>query len=304
MIRIVIADDHRLVREGIVGLLRMASDIEVVGQASDGEEALASSRRRSRTWRSSTCACPRSPASSRGARARDKLATKIVLLTTFDDDARAESGHRRRRRRVPPQRRLARRAHGCDPTSRRPASASGRSSPTRSARRSIASALDFDAAEVARAAHAARTRGAASHRGRHEQPRDRRRARRRGRHGEKPHVEHPPEARRSRSHARGPQGDSARPICKKRSDHDFRHGSVRALQRSVRAMKTLRITVALLLLVFVRSMRWANSMTSREMQACACPRRAATRAGDHSRSSQRRGGSRARDRPPRARRGE
>jgi DNA-binding NarL/FixJ family response regulator len=38
--RIVVADDHRLVRAGIVSLLEGVSGIEVVGQASDGQSAL------------------------------------------------------------------------------------------------------------------------------------------------------------------------------------------------------------------------------------------------------------------------
>ena len=41
MIRVVIADDHHLVRQGIRALLEKAGDIEVVGEAADGPEALA-----------------------------------------------------------------------------------------------------------------------------------------------------------------------------------------------------------------------------------------------------------------------
>jgi DNA-binding NarL/FixJ family response regulator len=40
MIRVVIADDHPLVRQGIRALLEKASDIEVVGEAADGQEAV------------------------------------------------------------------------------------------------------------------------------------------------------------------------------------------------------------------------------------------------------------------------
>ncbi len=39
-IRVLIADDHALVREGIAALLRLSGDIEVVGEASDGIEAV------------------------------------------------------------------------------------------------------------------------------------------------------------------------------------------------------------------------------------------------------------------------
>jgi len=38
--RILIADDHALVREGIVAFLKLCDDFEVVGEASDGVEAL------------------------------------------------------------------------------------------------------------------------------------------------------------------------------------------------------------------------------------------------------------------------
>ena len=40
MIRVVVADDHNLVREGIRALLEKADDIEVVGEAVDGHEAV------------------------------------------------------------------------------------------------------------------------------------------------------------------------------------------------------------------------------------------------------------------------
>jgi DNA-binding NarL/FixJ family response regulator len=40
-IRIVVADDHPIVRAGIVGLLETAEGIEVVGEAADGAEAVA-----------------------------------------------------------------------------------------------------------------------------------------------------------------------------------------------------------------------------------------------------------------------
>lgn len=43
-IRIVVADDHPIVRAGIVGLLETAIGIEVVGEAADGAEALRAAR--------------------------------------------------------------------------------------------------------------------------------------------------------------------------------------------------------------------------------------------------------------------
>jgi DNA-binding NarL/FixJ family response regulator len=41
VIRVVIADDHTILREGLRQLLTSASDMEVVGEAADGHEALA-----------------------------------------------------------------------------------------------------------------------------------------------------------------------------------------------------------------------------------------------------------------------
>ena len=40
MIRVLVADDHPIVRSGIVALLATAPDIEVVGEAADGREAV------------------------------------------------------------------------------------------------------------------------------------------------------------------------------------------------------------------------------------------------------------------------
>lgn len=39
-IRLLVVDDHHVVREGLVGLLRSCGELEVVGEAADGEEAL------------------------------------------------------------------------------------------------------------------------------------------------------------------------------------------------------------------------------------------------------------------------
>ncbi len=40
MIKVLIADDHALVREGIIAFLKLCDDIEVIGEASDGIEAV------------------------------------------------------------------------------------------------------------------------------------------------------------------------------------------------------------------------------------------------------------------------
>ncbi|MGH2352344.1 MAG: response regulator transcription factor, partial [Chloroflexota bacterium] len=42
--RLLLVDDHALFREGMAGLLAYEDDFEVVGQAADGEEAVAAAR--------------------------------------------------------------------------------------------------------------------------------------------------------------------------------------------------------------------------------------------------------------------
>ncbi len=44
-IRVMIVDDHALVREGIMALLKLYEDVEVVGEASDGTEAIDAANR-------------------------------------------------------------------------------------------------------------------------------------------------------------------------------------------------------------------------------------------------------------------
>ncbi len=41
MIRVLLADDHKIVRDGLKGILAAVGDIEVAGEAADGNEALA-----------------------------------------------------------------------------------------------------------------------------------------------------------------------------------------------------------------------------------------------------------------------
>jgi len=94
-VRILVVDDQHLVRQGIVGLLGLVTDFCVVGEAADGDEALARIR-----------ALPpdvvlldvRMPGKS-GLDVLAELRTLpdapgVILLTTFDDDAVALEGVR------------------------------------------------------------------------------------------------------------------------------------------------------------------------------------------------------------------
>ena len=50
MIRVLVADDQALVRAGFRMILEAEPDIEVVGEAADGREAVALARGSSPTW--------------------------------------------------------------------------------------------------------------------------------------------------------------------------------------------------------------------------------------------------------------
>ena len=54
-LRVVVVDDHPVVRAGVVALLSGAPDIEVVGECGDGTTALRFVSRRALTWCSWTC---------------------------------------------------------------------------------------------------------------------------------------------------------------------------------------------------------------------------------------------------------
>lgn len=87
MIRVVVADDHNLVREGIRALLEKADDIEVVGEAVDGQEALDLVRRETPDVLVMDIAMPR----LNGIQAVEQLraagaATRVVILSMYSDE--------------------------------------------------------------------------------------------------------------------------------------------------------------------------------------------------------------------------
>ena len=156
-IRIVVADDHPIVRAGIVGLLEQAPGIEVVGEAADGAEAveLAASEHPDLVLMDL-----RMPGVD-GASATASIVaaghgTRVLVLTTYETDDHILAAIEAGRERLPPEGRAA----GGDP----------RGHPGRRRGRDGAGAVDRGEARVARArrrgirgtarALAARARGA------------------------------------------------------------------------------------------------------------------------------------------------
>jgi DNA-binding NarL/FixJ family response regulator len=88
MIRVFIADDQTLVRQGIRGLLELVPEFEVVGEAGDGETALTKLRQLKPDVALLDVRMPGKDgvAVLRALRGGGDE-TPVILLTTFDDDA-------------------------------------------------------------------------------------------------------------------------------------------------------------------------------------------------------------------------
>lgn len=92
-IRVVIADDHLLVREGLRAILAVANDILLIGEACDGEEAIELANALSPEVMLMDLRMPHVD----GIEAIRQIkashpAIEIVILTTYDDDAHILQG--------------------------------------------------------------------------------------------------------------------------------------------------------------------------------------------------------------------
>jgi DNA-binding NarL/FixJ family response regulator len=88
VIRIVIADDQMLFREGLRTLLSTRPDFEIVGEASDGEEAITLVEALHPNVVLMDLRMPKLDGIQATARIRERWpSTAILVLTTFDDDA-------------------------------------------------------------------------------------------------------------------------------------------------------------------------------------------------------------------------
>ncbi len=85
MIRVVLADDHAVVRQGLRTFLDLQDDIEVVAEASDGEEAVEAARRLDPDVVLLDLVMPRLDGLGALKLLRDGRA-RVIVLTSFGDD--------------------------------------------------------------------------------------------------------------------------------------------------------------------------------------------------------------------------
>lgn len=87
MIRILVVDDQQLVRQGICTLLRLSARVTVVGEASNGEEALSALQRGGIDVMLLDLRMPvRDGVQTLLAMRERGIMTPVLVLTTFDDD--------------------------------------------------------------------------------------------------------------------------------------------------------------------------------------------------------------------------
>ena len=92
MIRVVLADDHAVVRRGLAGLLESTDDIEVVGVAKDGQEAVDLVRAHRPDVAVMDLQMPvLDGVAATRAIVEARTGTEVLVLTSFSDHARIDA---------------------------------------------------------------------------------------------------------------------------------------------------------------------------------------------------------------------
>jgi len=88
MIRVLVVDDHPVVRSGLAGMLDVEDDLDVVGEAADGEEAIVQVEALAPDVVLMDLRMPRLDGAGATARiVAAHPAVRVLVLTTYSDDA-------------------------------------------------------------------------------------------------------------------------------------------------------------------------------------------------------------------------
>jgi two-component system response regulator NreC len=86
-IRVLVADDHTIVRQGLVGILKASEEIDVVGEAADGHEAVEKAQKLKPDVVVLDVSMPRLNGLEAARRIHETLpATRLLVLTMHDDE--------------------------------------------------------------------------------------------------------------------------------------------------------------------------------------------------------------------------
>jgi DNA-binding NarL/FixJ family response regulator len=86
-IRVLVADDHTIVRQGLVGILKASDEVEVVGEAADGAEAVEKTAKLKPDVVVLDVSMPHLSGLEAARRIRETLpGTRILVLTMHDDE--------------------------------------------------------------------------------------------------------------------------------------------------------------------------------------------------------------------------